>query len=123
MDSPPDFSDNEIDLIRDIVHKRYQKDVELHLADSEVKLDGRSEVLISCPTVFWHQRNCNFVILKVADEKFRTQFFYTPDEHYKTAISEYQDLTQCVQALLQSQSDHERERAGCAASGTTARDI
>jgi hypothetical protein len=128
----PDFTDSEIDIIRQLLTQRYQKDVDLHLADSEITLhlnnngpnhsgpdssepeNSRpdSAEAVSCPTVFWHERGANFVVVKAAMFSYRTQFFYTPLEQFGTGIDEYSDLEQCIAAVLQTQSDHKREREG-----------
>ena len=104
-----DFTDSELHLIRQVLVQRYKKDVEIQLADCEIALDKDSEEVTSCPTVFWHAQGANFVVLKAGMFRFRTQFFYTPHEQYDTGIDEYNNLGECVTAVLQIQSDHERE--------------
>jgi len=107
-----DFTDAEITTIRECLTQRYQKDVEIHLADSEILLTEDADNPVTCPTVFWHEREANFVVVKTSIFTYRAQFFYTPHEQYGTSIDEYNDLEQCVAAVLQTQSDHERDRHG-----------
>ncbi len=105
----PEFTTAEIAAIREMLVQRYRKEVEIHLADSELLLDHQGDP-VSCPTVYWHERGANFVVFKMAPFCFRTQFFYTPHEQFGTGIDEYNDLDECVAAALQTQSDHERQR-------------
>ncbi len=106
----PEFTDAEIAAIREMLVQRYRKEVEIHLADSEIRLD-KDGGAVSCPTVYWHERGANFVVFKVAPMRYRTQFFYTPHDQFGTGIDEYHALDECVAAALQTQADHERARA------------
>ena len=122
MSAIPEFTDAEIAATREMLVQRYRKEVELHLADSEVCLDtGALDAAdgapgtVSCPTVYWHERGANFVVFKCGLSRFRTQFFYTPHEQFGAGIAEYNHLDECVAAVLQTQSDHERAREGIGA--------
>ena len=111
-----EFTDNELATIREMLVQRYRHEVEIHLADSEVLLNreqstGHDET-VTCPTVYWHAREANFVIFKCGESRYRTQFFYTPHEQFGTSIEEYHNLDECIAAALQTQSDHERARQG-----------
>lgn len=119
MHAIPEFTDAEIAAIREMLVQRYRKAVEIHLADSELLLDkretgkdrdGGNPDRVNCPTVYWHERDANFVVFKCGDSRYRTQFFYTPHEQFGTGIYEYDRLDECVAAALQTQADHERER-------------
>jgi hypothetical protein len=118
MTLPSDFSDAELYNVREMLTQRYKKDVEIELADCELRLDRNSGETTKFPTIFWHERGTNFVVFKVGMFRYRTQFFYTPHEQYGTGIDEYRELEECVAAVLQTQSDHEREQQG-ADSATT----
>lgn len=117
MTISPDFTPDELHRIREMLVQRYQTEVGIELADCDLAV-GEGAPTSRCPTVFWHQRDANFVVFKLGLFCFRTQFFYTPHEQYGTGIEEFHDLDQCVAAVLQTQADHERERAGIQ-SGTT----
>jgi len=104
-----EFTDTEITTIRELLVQRYQKDIEIHLADSEMTLEGEDEVR-EFPTVFWHARGANFILLKTGMFGFRAQFFYTPHEQFDTGIDEYNALVPCVSALLEVQAEHEKQR-------------
>ena len=109
--SIPDFSDTEQKLVSTLLLKRYAKLVPLQLADSELQLDASSGELALCPTLYWSERGAQFVVCKVADGRYRSQFFYSETEQYGTGRTEYDDLVDCVVTLLQVQSDHERQRS------------
>ncbi|MHB1950525.1 MAG: hypothetical protein ACYCQK_03530 [Acidiferrobacteraceae bacterium] len=111
MNSIPDFTDTELWTIRVAVNERYGHKVDIELADSELRLDPAVPVLTSCPTVFWSERGANFVISKIAESRYRCQFFYSVREQYGTGRETYDDLAECVTTLLQVQADHERDRA------------
>lgn len=121
MSATPEFTADELASIRAMLVQRYRKEVEIHLADSEVYIDARDSNAaagddagdaVTCPTVYWHARGANFVVVKTGAANFRTQFFYTPHEQFGTGIDEYHRLDECVAAALQTQADHERERGG-----------
>lgn len=109
--SIPDFTDTDQALVASLLFKRYGKTVPLQLADSELQLNAASEKLTLCPTLYWSERGTQFVVFKVAADRFRCQFFYSASEQYGTGHDEYADLENCVVTLLQVQSDHERQRA------------
>lgn len=117
-----DFTDLERDLICELLYQRYLKPVWPELADSELQLDPASDELTVCPTLFWSERGASFVVCKVAEQRFRCQFFYADDEQYGTGRPEYDDLRDCVLTLLRVQADHEKQSAGVS-SGASAIDL
>ena len=118
----PDFSEMESTTVRTLLQQRFNKVVEIHIADAELRLDKASDELTECPTLFFQERGCSFVIFKTGFNQFRCQFFYDPADQFGTGRTFYNDLTECVAALLQTQSDHERERQGVV-SGATGADL
>ncbi|MDH3638269.1 MAG: hypothetical protein OES09_07360 [Gammaproteobacteria bacterium] len=118
MTEIPDFSGAEMDTVREMLIQRYQHTVETHLADAELTLTPGSEEVSSCPAVFWQERDCNFVVLKTGEHEYRCQFFYEPGEQFGTGHTAYEKLDECVAAVLQVQSDHEREQAGVVSGAT-----
>ena len=118
----PDHSDAELDTIRTLLKQRYKEHIEIHLADAEVRLTPDSDQLTECPTAYWYARECNFVIVKSGPSEYRCQFFYDPRDQFGTGHALYTRLEECAAALLQVQSDHEREREDVT-SGTTGSEI
>ncbi len=118
--SIPDFTDTEQKLVSGLLLKRYAKLVPLQLADSELQLDFPKKKLTLCPTIYWSERGAHFVVCKVAEGRYRCQFFYSDAEHFGTGHEEYDNLEDCVVTLLQVQSDHERQLANISANATRA---
>ncbi len=108
----PDFSSPERQVVESALAQRFGKVVELQFADSELRLDPGVPALTSCPTLYWHERGCHFLVFKTAASRYRCQFFYTDEEHFGTGRGEYDDLSACVLALLRAQADHEKETKG-----------
>lgn len=73
-----------------------------------------------CPTIYWAERGAQFVVCKVAPDRYRCQFFYSETEQYGTGHDEYNSLWDCVLILLQVQSDHERQLADTSSRATQA---
>jgi hypothetical protein len=117
----PDFTDAEQKLVSASLFERYGKLVPLQMADSELQLNALSEELSLCPTLYWAERGAQFVVCKVAAERFRCQFFYSETEQYGTGHDEYDSLGDCVVTLLQVQSDHERQLASISSNATQAK--
>ena len=117
----PDFSDAEKQRLASLLERRYGSPVAIELADSELQLESGAQ-LTSCPTLYWAERGAHFVVCKVAMDRYRCQFFYSDAEQFGTGREEYDNLGECVLALLRVQSDHERTRAK-AFPGATAADL
>ncbi len=111
MDQIPDFSDTELWSVRTSLKERYGTDVEIQLADAEIRMDPASRTLTTCPAIFWSERNANFVVFKLGDSRYRCQFFYRDYQQYGTGNELFDNITQCVTVLLQVQADHERAQA------------
>lgn len=111
---PPiaDFNSAERWVIDSTLKERYGRIVPVELADAELKLDPGAPVLTVCPSIYWNERDCHFVIFKTGEDCYRSVFFYSDDEQYGTGRNEYDDLAECVSLTLQLQADHEKERAG-----------
>ena len=80
MSDIPDFTDAERQLVeaRRMI-ERYGQLVALQDADAELQLDPGSEALTTVPDVYWNERNVQFVVCKLGEQRFRCQFFYTED--------------------------------------------
>lgn len=107
----PDFTDNEIWIIRTALRERYGKDVEPDQVEIEMRLNPFSSQLTSCPALFWSELGANFVIAKTGEQSYRPQFFYRVHQQFGTGVEHYSDLTQCVVTLLQVQADHAAKQA------------
>ena len=110
MSGVPDITGSERWVVEATLRERYGKPVEVQLADVELRLDPGMPELTSCPAMVWKERGAGFVISKVGDHRFRSQFFYSVREQYGTGKTEYDDLLECVVDLLKLQADHEAQR-------------
>jgi len=112
MSNVPDFTDAERWLVESTLKERYGKPVEVQLADVELRLSPDDRELTVCPALFWTGDDVAFVVSKVGEGRFRTQFYYSVLEQFSTGHEEYDDLLQCVTTVLRVQADHALERAG-----------
>lgn len=110
--SIPDFTEAEQQLISQILLERYSRLVPWQLAEAELQLDPGSEELTVCPTLYWSGRGAEFIVCKLGESRFRSQFFYSEIEQFGTGREIYDDFSDCVVTLLQVQADHERSRSG-----------
>lgn len=104
-----DFSDVQINAVQQLINARYQEDIELQLADSEVQIDPQRDEVTACPVLFWNAQECNFVILRTGDDQYRAQFFYTPRDQYSTQQEFFTTIEDCASAILREQSAYAQE--------------
>ena len=116
----PDFTDAEHKLVSGLLFERYSKLAPIQLADSELQLGGDSSQVTVCPSFYWNERGAHFIVCKVAEDRYRCQFFYSEAEQYGTGRDEYDSLENCVLTLLQVQSDHERQLSNISSGATAA---
>jgi hypothetical protein len=119
--SIPDFTDAEIKLASQTLRERYGREVPIETAEAEIGIGDDAE-LTNCPVLYWQERGAHFVVFKIADSRFRAQFFYSEVAQFGTGKSDIDNLGDCLVTVLQVQSDHERQMAGVR-SGTTAKDF
>ena len=117
-----DYTEQECQAVQQVLNERYKSPVEVHLADCEVQPDKDCDERVERPAIFWNALDCNFVLIKMADDEFQGFFFYQPDEHFASAQQTYSNAVNCVIALLQFQADQFGESQGYV-SGATAADI
>jgi len=110
-----DFSQFEIGTVQDTINERFDKEVELQVADSEIRLNPHSTELALCPTLYWRVDNCHFVIIKTDSNRYKPQFFYSVREEYGTGVDDYCDIADSILALLQAQADHELKQKNAVA--------
>lgn len=108
----PTLSETEIWIVQSTIKERYGEDRPTEVIDSEIRLNPDDRAPTPCQGIFWNDgKGCHFVIFKISDGRFRTQFYYRGFEQYGTGRLEYDDIGDCVVTLLQVQSDHERKHA------------
>ena len=107
-----DYTENELDSIQQVLNHRYKTEIEIFLADCEVQLDKEKDEIVERPAVYWRALDCNFVVVKMDENRFEGRYFYQPSEHFTNAQQEYSDVVNCVTALLRSQADQSKEVKG-----------
>ena len=110
MSQIPDFTDKELHIVRDMLAERYGDPIEPQLADVDIQLDADAPEQTACPALFWRARDANLIVLKTAEARYRSQFFYDEHNAVGTSVQEYDQLETCVSTLLQVQADDERTR-------------
>jgi len=121
MNKIPDFTDADRWVVETALKERYGRHLAVEIADSEIKLGEASAEITLCPTFYWEERGVEFVVFKVAADRYRSQFYYSITEQYGTG-RDFDDLAECVTTTLRLQADHEKDRAG-ATSGKTGADL
>lgn len=107
-----DFETEELDVIRQTLKERYNRDLEIKLADTELRLSPPSPELTMCPAVYWEADNCHFLISKTGRQQYHCQFFYGPEEQFSTGNYFYDDIVDCTVSLLRAQADHQLQKKG-----------
>jgi len=109
----PDFTESERWIVQTTLKERYGHDLEIQMADAEIRLHPSDRELSSCPVIVWRDdEGCNFVIFKTGDRLYRCQFFYRVHQQLGTGVNEYDDLSECTVSLLQAQADHLAQERG-----------
>jgi len=106
MKKIPNFNDTEIWGVETTLSERYGKKVAVELADAEIRLDPSERVLTPCPVICWSELGANFVVFKLGERAYRPQFYYRGYQQFGTGVNKYDDIAECVTALLQVQADH-----------------
>ena len=125
MPANPEIDGAERWVVESALRERYGRRVATELADTELRVLPGDATLTACPTLYWEERGAAFVIVKVAEGRWRAMFFYPQDEleeQFGAGRTEYDDLLDCVTSVLRAQADHEKERLG-ARSGNTGIDL
>ena len=107
-----EFNPDEINIVEATLIERYGKAVGAELADVELRLSKGDRELVERPAVYWEEGDCHFVICKLGENHFRSQFFYRGHQQFGTGREDYDDLHHCAVTLLQVQADHQAQEAG-----------
>ncbi len=97
-------------VVESAARERFGRPVEIQEADVELRLDPAIPVLTTCPALVWMEEGTTFLIAKVGEGRYRSQFFYSVREQYGTGQSEYDDLALCVSTLLKYHEDFAKNR-------------
>lgn len=106
MAAIPDFTETEQWVVETTLKERYGQPMQVQLGDSEIRLNPGDRELTEVPLVFWQADDCNFVIFKTGDRAYRCQFYFRGYQQYGTGRYEYDDISECIVSLLQTQADY-----------------
>ncbi len=110
MDPIPDIDDTEFWVMGTTLRERYAREVELHLADAEVRLHPSDRELTPCQAIVWQADDgCHFALFKSGDRSYRCQFFCKRYQQMGTGTAELDNL---AVALLQAQADSVAQQRG-----------
>lgn len=111
MSSIPDISDAEDWAVTTTLKERWpDRDIELQVADVEIRMYPDDRELTECPALFWQVDEASFVIIKVAERTYRSQFYYRGYQQYGSGAKDFDDIADCVVTLLQVHADREATR-------------
>lgn len=111
MGAVADFTQSETWVIETTLKERWPKQpIELQLADVDIRMYPDDRELTEVPAIFWQVGEANFVIIKVGDRAYRSQFYYRGFQQYGTGKTEFDDITDCVVTVLQVHADKEAMR-------------
>jgi hypothetical protein len=122
MAAIPDFTEIERKLVAQTLLERYGRDIAIESGDAEIELVAESGQLDTCPVLYWEERGAHFVIFKLAESRYRAQFYYSDTLQFGTGKEAFENLGDCVITVLQVQSDHESQMKGIR-SGMTAQNF
>jgi hypothetical protein len=106
----PEFTETELWVVQSTLRERYGQDVEIEIADVEAQTGATADTLDWCPALFWSAKGAHFVIVKIGNKRFRPIFYYHPASQVGTGTDSYDEIGDCVVAVLQVESDHMRKQ-------------
>src|SRR6056300_310642 len=97
MSSIPDITDSEQWAVSTTLKERWPDlNIELQLADVDIRMYPDDRELTECPALFWQVDEANFIIIKVGDRVYRSQFYYRGFQQYGTGFRDFDDIAECV---------------------------
>jgi hypothetical protein len=108
--SIPEFTETELWVVRSTLKERYGQDIDIEIAEVEAQTGATVDTLAWCPALFWSVRGAQFVVIKIGEKRFRPIFFYHPQSQVGTGTDSYDEIGDCVIAVLQVEADHMRKQ-------------
>ena len=81
--------------------RRPDRHIELQLADAGIKMYPQDRELTVCPAMFREANSTSFVIIKVTDRAFCSQFYHCDFQQYGTGKTHSDDITVNFVIMLQ----------------------
>lgn len=110
MSTIKDITDTEQWTVSTTLKQRWpNQDVDIQLADVEIKMFPHERELTLCPALFWQVGQTSFIVIKVGERAYRSQFYYKGFQQYGTGKAEFDDIADCITTLLQVHADKETD--------------
>jgi hypothetical protein len=111
MVSIPDITDAEQWAVSTTLKERWTElSIELQVADVEIRMHPGDRELAECPALFWQVDEASFIVIKVAERVYRSQFYYRGFQQYGTGVQDFDDIAECVVTMLQVHADQEMSK-------------
>ena len=104
-------------VVTQAVGERFGKEVPIEDVETEIRLHIDHRELTLCPSFYWLERGCHFVLSKTGQSRYRSMFFYRIRDRFATGREEYDDIGDCVTTLMKMQADEEAKRLAETADG------
>ena len=108
-----DFTATELHIVEQTLNERFGTSLSIQEADAEVRLSPNDRELSQRPVLYWEapEDNSKFLIIKIANDVYKCQFFYRGYQQFSTNSEEYDNIGDCVVDLLQVHSEHEAPKS------------
>ncbi len=94
-----DFTPAEIEIIKKHIANRWKdENYGVHLGDIEI--DGKEQ-----PAAVWEHKHYTFVVIKIGAFTYKSLFYFLRDKRFDAGVNEYNDLDECVDAIMKAQAD------------------
>ncbi|MDH5613214.1 MAG: hypothetical protein OEY66_12255 [Gammaproteobacteria bacterium] len=111
MSSIADITETEQWAVSTTLKERWpERNIELQLADVEIRMYPNDRELTECPAIFWQVDEASFIVIKVAERVYRAQFYYRGYQQYGSGVKDFDDIADCLVTMLQVHADREAVR-------------
>jgi hypothetical protein len=110
MNRIPDFDDADRWLVENTLKRHFGVIVRVEPGDCEMPADPGSTAATTCPTYYWKVRDIEFVVLKIAANRYLSQFHYSTAEQFGSN-RDFDDLADCIESTLRALSEYDKTRA------------
>ena len=110
MSTIKDITDTEQWTVSTTLKQRWpNQDVDIQLADVEIKMFPHERELTVCPALFWQVGQTSFIVIKVGERAYRSQFYYKGFQQYGTGKAVFDDIADFITTLLHVHADKETD--------------
>jgi len=107
MSTIPDFLPEELKVVADTLSERYGQAIDVQICDVDLRLSPDDSQVTECPAQYWEHGDCHFILAKIGDSEFFSQFFYGTQEQFGTGRHSFNDILDCLVTTLRVQADHD----------------